>query len=202
MRLHIFWLLLAVVPLGCGQASGDQTSKVAYPFVLTPAEVSQARQLAEQDLPGVGLTSGPKIVFIKIDLLPDSQAETAQRLVMVHHYRYLGDETIFTMIDLRTHTVLSREVHAHYPTGLAPSEIEEALHLARSDVRLHTLLATAATATSDDVRPIQYADPQHPWFGHRMVHVMLRQGSSYLAEPRVLVDLTTATVHIDTETKK
>ena len=201
MRSYISWLLLAILPLGCSQASGDPTGKVAYPFVLTPAEVGLARQLAEEDMPGIHLPSGPKTVFIKIDLLPDSQADTAQRLVMVQHYRYHGDETIFTMIDLRTHEVLSRQFHAHYPTGLAASEVEQALHLARTDVRLRTLLETAATSTAEDVADSIRA-PHHPWFGHRMVHVMLRQGGNYLAEPRVLVDLTTENVILDSDAQK
>src|SRR5437870_4751313 len=90
--------VLALAPLGCGQANGDQASPVKFPFVLTPEEIGQARELAERDLPVPALPSGPRIVFVKVDLLPDSQAETTQRLVMVHHYRYPSDETIFTMI--------------------------------------------------------------------------------------------------------
>ena len=87
--------------------------------MLTDEEIGLARALAEHDLTTHSLPSGPRNVFIKVDLLPDSQAESARRLVMVHHYRYPTDETIFTMIDLQTHEVLNRETYAHYPTALA-----------------------------------------------------------------------------------
>ena len=135
-------------------------------------------------------------MFIKVDLRPDSQAETTQRLVMVHHYRYQTDQTIFTMIDLHTHEILNREVAAHYPTGLAPAEVEHAIRLARADSRIRPLLD--AIATTFDARPIQYAAPQEPLFGHRVVHLLMRQDGKDLVNPRVLVDLTTETVHLET----
>jgi hypothetical protein len=187
---------LALMPLGCGQASGDQTGPVKYAFVLTPDELALARNLAESDLHIDGLPSGPRTVFIKVDLLPDSQAETAQRLVMVHHYRYQSDETICTMIDLNTHEILQREIHAHYPTALAPEEVEQAIRLARGDDRLRPLLE--ATPTKFDARPILYASPQEPLFGHRVVHLLMRQDGDYLVNPRVLVDLTAETVYLET----
>jgi hypothetical protein len=187
--------LAAVAPLGCAQASGDQTAQVRYPFVLTPEEIALARELAENDLPVDALPSGPRAVFIKVDLLPDKQAETSGRLVMVHHYRYQTDQTIFTMIDLHTHEILNREIVAHYPTGLAPAEVEHAIRLARADDRLRSLLE--AIPTNFDARPIQYAAAHEPLFGHRVVHLLLRQDGNYLISPRVLVDLTTDRVFLE-----
>jgi hypothetical protein len=198
MWQRIVKLVLGVVPvasLGCGQVSGDQSARVQYPFVLTLEEIGLARVLAENDLVVDSLPSGPRTVFVKVDLLPDSQAEMAHRLVMVHHYRYHTDQTIFTMIDLNTHEVLKREFHVHYPTALAPTEIERAFQLARADDRLQTVLT--AQPTNLDARPIQYAAPEEPLFGHRVVHVLLRHDGNYLMAPRVLVDLTTETVHLD-----
>ena len=116
--------IVALAPLGCGQAGGGPSGSVKYPFVLTREEIGQARALAEKDLVVDPLPSGPRTVFVKVDLLPDTQAETAQRLVMVHHYQYQTDQTIFTMIDLNTHEILNREWSAHYPSALAPTEIE------------------------------------------------------------------------------
>jgi hypothetical protein len=188
--------VLALAPLGCGQANGDPAASVTYPFVLTEREVALARELAERDLPVEAVPSGPRTLFIKMDLLPDSQAETSQRLVMVHHYRYGTDETIFTLVDLGAHEVLKRESHAHYPTALAPSEVEHAIDLARRDERLQPLLETASTKF--DARPLLCSDPQQPLFGHRVVHLLVQQGGRYLAGPRVLVDLNTETVHLET----
>ena len=69
------------------------------------------------------------------------------------------------------------------------------MELARGDDRLQPLLK--AMPTSLEARPIQYAAPDEPFFGHRMVHVLLRREGNYLMTPRVLVDLTTETVHLD-----
>jgi hypothetical protein len=193
--LHLLLALIALAPIACGQATGDQDGPVQYPFVLTAAEISAARALAEKDLMVESLPSGPKTVFIKVDLLPDTQANTAQRLVMVHHYRYHADQTIFTMVDLNTHEILSRDIQVHYPTALAPTEIERALGLARSDDRLRPLLQAGTTKL--EARPIQYALPQEPFFGHRVVHVLLRREGNYVVSPRVLVDLTNETVNMD-----
>jgi hypothetical protein len=192
-RVLLGFMVLA--PLGCGRASGDQPGPVQYPFVLTDEELGLARELAEMDLPSGALPSGARIVFIKIDLLPDRQADTGQRLVMAHHYRYQTDETIFTMIDLHTREILNREIHAHYPTALAPMEVEHAIQLARADGSLRPLLD--AIPTQFDARPIQYASSHERLFGHRVVHLLMRQGSNHLVSPRVLVDLTTETVNLE-----
>jgi hypothetical protein len=194
----LFFAVTALAPLGCGQASGDQTetAPVHYPFALTPEEVGLARRLAETDLIVDSLPSGPKTVFIKVELLPDSQADSQQRLVMVQHYRYQSDETIFTMIDLNTNDTLKREIAAHHPTALAPSEVERASQLARADGRLRPHLDIAPTRL--EARPIQYADHE-ALFGHRVVHLLMRQDGNYLVNPRVLVDLTTETVHLETK---
>jgi hypothetical protein len=186
---------MVLAPVGCGQATGDQTERVHYPFILTQEEITAARALAEKDLMVDALPSGPKTVFIKVDLLPDSQAKTAQRLVMVHHYRYHADQTIFTMIDLNAHEILSREIQAHYPTALAPVEMERALTLAGKDDRVRHFLEAGATKL--EARPIQFAASHDPFFGHRIVHVLMRQEGNYLMTPRVLVDLTNETVHMD-----
>src|SRR5262249_49103349 len=139
--------------------------------------------------------SGPRTIFIKVDLLPANQEGIAERLVMVHHYQYHTDVTVFTMIDLTDRQVLSREFHEHYPTALAPTEAERAMHLARADDRLQAVLGAAPTHL--EVRPLQYVDPREPLFGRRVAHVLLRQDGDYLASPRVLVDLTTETVHLE-----
>ena len=48
-----------------------------------------------------------------------------------------------------------------------------------------------------EARPILYAGSHEPLFGHRVVHVLLRREGDYLMHPRVLVDLTTETVHLE-----
>lgn len=191
--------LAALVPVGCGQVSGDPPGPVQYPFTLSSAEIALARELAEKDLPPGEHQSGFKTLFIKVDLLPESQAETSQRLVMVHQYQYPHDQTILTMIDLHSRTVLKREILEHYSTALAPVEVEEAIRLARADGRLGPLLSLKPTHF--DARPIQYAVPSEPLFGHRVVHLLMRHGGDYLVNPQVFVDLTNETVHLEANTR-
>ncbi len=192
----VFLALGACGAFGWGLADGDTPAVTTYPFMLTPDEIGLARDLAERDLLDISLPSGPKTVFIKVDLLPDSQADSTQRLVMVHHYRYWNDQTIFTMVDLRAQEVLKQEVVAHYPSALAPEEVQRALRLAHADDRLRHFFEVIPTEF--DVRPIQFAAVHENFFGHRVVHVLMRQEGNYLVNPRVLVDLTTEIVHVET----
>ncbi len=197
-RFAMAGALLALA--GCGQASGDPPGPVHYPFILSQAEVGLARELAEKDWLAAEHPSSFKTLFIKVDLLPDTQAESNQRLVMVHHYRYPNDQTVLTMIDLHARQVLKREILEHFPTALAPVEIEQAARLARADARLKPLLELMPTHF--DFRPIEYAVPGEPLFGHRVVHVLMRQDAGYVVSPQVFVDLTTQVVHLETNTQQ
>ena len=96
-------VIIALLPLalaGCGSAEGEQPGDGEPRYVLSADEIRLARELAERDMANQEGPSSPgkKTYFIKADLLPDSQADTAQRQVMVHHYRYQGDETILTRV--------------------------------------------------------------------------------------------------------
>ena len=106
--------LLALLPLACGRAQGEprpQEAQVLPRFQLSAEEIRVARELAEHDLvrPENRLSLADKIVFTKIELLPDSQAETTQRLVLVTHYCYRGDEAVLTTVDLNTRQVMGVE---------------------------------------------------------------------------------------------
>jgi len=116
-------------------------------------------------------------------------------VVNVIHYRYRGDETILTTVDLRHGEVLKREILVQFPTALAQEEITRAEEMARADSRLQGLFA--AQRLHVEARPLQAAAPQDPLFGHRVMHLLLRNGNAYLTTPRVLVDLSTETVLVD-----
>lgn len=172
-----------------------------YPFVLAEEEIRQARQMAEEHwhVDPRPLSPLDRVQFIKAELLPASQAETSQRHVMVIHYRYRGDETIHTMIDLARHQVLKVEKFHHFPTGLAGAEIQRAEELARGDERLKPLLHAARPPIRFQARPIQFSQPGDPYIGHRLVQLLPYQGNESLSSPRVLVDLHTETVHLETD---
>jgi hypothetical protein len=191
-----------LLPVACARVQGDQeqqarAQQARAPFELTADETRTARQLAEEDLaiPAQPSSALDRVLFIKIDLLPDSQAQVSQRQVNVIHYRYRGDETILTTVDLGSREVLNRQILPHFPTALAPEELTRARELARADARLQGVFMARRLHTEG--RPLQAIAPQDPLFGHRVVHLLLREGNDYLTTPRVLVDLTTETVLVD-----
>ena len=99
----------------------------------------------------------------------------------VIHYRYQGDETIITTVDLQGLAVLKTETLRHFPTALAAEEKQRAESLARHDPRCRTLFSTPSIHV--DLRPLQATDSSDPAHGHRLVHVMLRDGADYLSRP-------------------
>ncbi|MCI0640194.1 MAG: hypothetical protein L0Y72_14945 [Gemmataceae bacterium] len=189
VRIPILGLALAALLSG-GCTSADRDERQPN-FVLSADEIRLAKTLAGQALgiePNAQSRPG-HVVFVKVDLLPAADSE---RLVMVHHYRYEGDQTIFTMVDLRAKEVLSQEVEMHYPTALAPEEVERALTLARADERVLPVLQIGTVTM--EVRPIQFSKAGDSLFGHRVAHVLLNRDGNYLAAPVVYVDLTSETV--------
>ena len=176
MRLLPF--ALALFALGCARNE-------PMPFELTPAEIRQARDLAEalEPLADLRLESPQmRIVFIKAERLPGAEAASGERQVMLQHYRYRDDTTVFTHIDLNLQEVVKQELAAHYPTGLSEEETRRALELARSDDRLRTIIEAQDLRLVP--RPLQTLEH------HRVVQLLLQRGTESLVEPRVRVDLT------------
>lgn len=198
LRRNIF-AFLALLPLACARLEGSDEQDARPPFELSADEIRLARELAERhlDIPQNPASPMDRVVFAKIDLLPDSQAVTNQRQVIVQHYRYRGDATILTTIDLNRLEVLGVETIAHFPTALAREELDRAERMARADVRLRPIFEMPNLPLRVEGRPIQFAFPHEPLFGHRVVHLLLRDGNSYLNRPRVLIDLSTEAVLVD-----
>jgi hypothetical protein len=194
------WVLLllgcALASQGHSQSTGRPGTQALYPFELSAAEIRQARQLAESGF----ASSHGKTVFVKVDLLPDVQADTDQRQVQVTHYRYEGDLTVYTYVDLNNGAVLGVEVQAHAPTALATEEKTRAEELAAAEPRLAGLFAAHANLRVE-MRPTQHTAPQHPLFGHRLALLAFGVGDGYLDGPTALVDLTTGQVHVEQTTR-
>jgi Cu2+-containing amine oxidase len=178
------------------QENGVHPAPALPPFELSADEVRTARDLAE-----LGIAQAPhpdslhdRTYFTKVELLPDSQAQTKQRLVLVTHYRYRGDEAILSMVDLNRHEVVKVETVPHLPTPLAPEEVARAQQLARTDPQLAEVFNTQGLKVEAKVLYV----PQHdPLFGHRVVALLFSTGGNYLRGPEVLVDLTPETLRID-----
>lgn len=194
LRRRSSWLLLlgcALAPLGCGQTQPDRDGqeRAAASYELTAAEVRQARELAEALLAG----APGKVVFVKAELLPGPTADAPQRQARVTHYRYEGDETVYTCVDLRAGTVMQVEKLPHHPTALAAEERARAEQLVRGDARLANLFAAEAQVRVE-LRPHQ-APVEDELFGHRLVLADFASGDAYVGPRAVVVDLSTGQVH-------
>jgi len=191
-------VLLALAPIACGSTQGNDQGQ-RPPYELSPEEIRLARALAERDMHLPEQIHSPleRIVFTKIDLLPDFRAGTSLGQVIVQHYRYRNDDVVLTTVDLNRPQVLNVEVIPHFPTALAPEELQRAEQLARADARLKSVFEMPGRTLAVEGRPIQAANAQEPLFGDRLVHLLLRQGNDYLSRPRVLVDLTTEAVLLE-----
>jgi hypothetical protein len=189
---------LALAPIACGRLQGREESPARPPYELSPDEIRLARELAERDMniPAKPLSPLERVVFTKIDLLPDSQAETTMRQVIVHHYRYRGDEVVLTTVDLNRLEVLSTETIPHFPSALAREELVRAEHMAQSDARIKHVFEEPGRSLKIEGR-LPYFPSSHALFGHRVVQLLLRNGADYLSSPRVLVDLSTETVIVE-----
>src|SRR5205085_8312962 len=91
------------------------------------------------------------------------------RQVMVQHYRYADDSTIFTHIDLTNGVVLDTHIDAHYPTGLADEEIARARQLVREDPHSHG----ATVGLTLTPRPLPVSAKSDLMCHHRVVEFLL-----------------------------
>jgi hypothetical protein len=223
-----FWLLLllALSPAACQQLRSAEEPQPAKPAPtsadgLTPEARKAARELAEQsDLFTKGLTEkergflkgersrDPKgdkdiVYFTQAEVVPTKDDGERPRglleaaLVVVSHYRYGTDEVVRSTVDLKTKKVLHVERFAHLPTPLADEEFADAKKLALADEKLK-----AALKPYGDKLKIQPLLPRvgdkDPAYGHRLVNLVFHVGTTYLTSPRVIVDLTTRTVKVET----
>lgn len=193
--LFLFLGVIVLPPMGWGLVLGEGKSQEQSNGELTAQEIRLAREVAERELPIEQRPSSParRTCFIKVDLLPDAQAESTQRLVMVHHYRYEGDETVLSMVDLNRLEVVKREVASHFPTALSPAELARAVELARADSRISALVVGGGARW--ECRPM-HVSSDHAQFGRRLVLVALHHQDNDQALSLVCVDLHTETVHI------
>jgi len=182
--------LLALVPLVWSSVQGDREPPSLAPFELTAEETRLARDLADHEIArSEAAHSHDRVYFIKADLLPDTQANSSMRKVMVTHYRYEGDETLLSFVDLNSHEVYRVEKHQHLPTALAPEEAARAEQLVRANAELADLFRQYGNRLRVQVRPFGTV-PDQPQFGHRNAQVLFKVGGEYLADWSVTVDLT------------
>jgi len=162
----------------------------APPAPLTAAETQAAASIALRALETNNLRGSGPLFFVHAEMLHDKAAPNARR-ALVEHYRYDGDLTITTLVDLGAQRVVAQRTAAHVPTPLSREEFEQARASALGDSRVSGLLA-AHRNEQVDVEPMMTftTSPDDPFFGHRVVRLLFRVGRDYLHTPLVFVDLT------------
>lgn len=192
-------LLLAAAPLLLPSELPAQplpTATAINPaFQPTAVERQAAISLAERALTQRGLrTSGP-LYLISVELLNGKDDEgTQDRKAIVTHYRYDGDLTILTFVNLARGQVSRVDSVAHLPTQLSLEEFTTARNLGLADARVRTALGPYLSSATVEAMNIRATQTQDPIFGHRVVRLLFRVGQDYLIEPYVNVDLTSAKV--------
>jgi hypothetical protein len=166
---------------------------------LTPAERTLAERLASGALRQRALVRG-RLYLSGMELLRDKAEEAKaepQRQALVIHYRYDGDLTILTSVNLTREAVVAVDTARGIPAPLAEEEFARARELAMADPRVARSLRGDPGRLVVERLLSRSSDPRDPLFGHRLVRLLFRYGPDYVSDPVVTVDLTTGTVLVE-----
>jgi hypothetical protein len=181
------------------QAQDDE--EFTKPFQLTEAEKLLAVQLADQAINSRGLRNGSALYLVETELLrekPAIEGQAEKRLARITHYRYDGDLSIFTLIDLSAQSARKMDVTPHAPVPFSHEEYKAAGDLALAHPRVRAALGSRESLVKAEGLALRTSSPGDRFFGHRVLRMMFRLEDDYLVEPIALVDLTAQTVEIET----
>ncbi len=174
------------------------------PDILTAAEEALAGQVAEES-PEVAayLASLEPVYRVRVELLRLKEAEE-RRFALVTHYRYEGDLTIQSAVDLEARTVFEVTATPAVPAPLAAEETDRARQLAlahpevRSGLGQHLPpIQAGAPGYAIQSLALHTTDPEDPIYGHRVVGVLFETPDGYITGLDVLVDLSTGAVTVE-----
>lgn len=207
-----YWPALVVgfcIPLVLAACEGlrdrpaDDPTLAAFPpspVPLSEDEQQRAVAIAERSAETARLLEAGRSVLTEVELIRDKSLEEAarpDRLAMVTHYRYEGDLTIETLVNITAEQVLEVRTAEHRATPLSVGELERARTLAFDDPNVRAALGVPAERIVVEPLLTSAGSPDDPLFGHRVVRLLFRVGRDYLAQPVILVDLTEERVIIE-----
>jgi Cu2+-containing amine oxidase len=170
---------------------GGEIEAAAAP--LTDAEVQRAATIATGELRKRNVADA-RTYFVHAELLRDKAAPS--RRAMVVHYRYAGDQTITSIVDLGAQRVLDVRVAEHVGAPLSREEFDQAREMAMADPNVARALGENRGRVT--IEPLLLRAPEgDPMFGHRVVRLLFRIDRDYLSAPVVHVDLTERKVLIE-----
>jgi hypothetical protein len=183
-------------PLGAAEEEEEDTSA----FQLTEAEKLLAVQLTDQAITSRDLRNGSPLYLVETELVVEKaevEGAPGKRLARITHYRYDGDLSIFTLIDVSAQSARRMDVVPHHPVPFSNEEYEAAAGLALADRRVRSLLGERLTQVQVEGLALRTSDPADRYFGHRVLRLMFKLGHDYLTRPIAVVDLTAQTVVVD-----
>jgi hypothetical protein len=160
------------------------------------AEVQRAGAIAGAELRTRGLLDA-RTYFVHAEMLHDKAAPAARR-ALVLHYRYAGDTTFTSVVDLAAEgRVVDIRTDHNVPAPLSREEFAEAERLAMADTRVNGMLGPNRTRMIVEPLVLRAASPNDPLFGHRLVSLLFRFGTDYICPNIVIVDLSASRVLIE-----
>lgn len=196
-------IILLLVP--CRAIYGAEMSSAT--FELTQAEqeiaVELSGQYIEHNRSNTQRAESIEPSYVtRVELYRDKEAEAkriSNRQALVTRYRYDGDLTILTIVDLTSREVTRVDSIPHLPTPLSPEEFEMAKDMALTNPEVEAALAPYIEQLEVEPLVSRTFSEQDPLFGHRVVRLLFRVGRNYLTKPTVTVDLTAKKVIVERE---
>ena len=199
--LWVPWILVACE--GMQDRRTDDLSIEALapsPSPLSEEEQRRAVAIAERGTETARFLAAGRNVVADVELVRDKALEEAgrqDRLASVTHYRYAGDLTIQTLVNITDEQVLDVRTAEHRPTPLTVEEVERAKSLAFDDPDVRSALPVPVERIVAEPLLTTAGSPDDPLFGRRVVRLLFKVGRDYLAQPVVLVDLTSERVIVE-----
>lgn len=178
-------IITVALLVGCGSpepVAGQDTG-------LVEAERELAAELTRQALEERGLLGGGPAYFVNAQMYREKEAAETGRKALATYYRYAGNMTFLTYVDLSNREIIRIDSVARLPTALAPAELDVARDLALSDSTVRRLLGQYADRAVVEGLVIHTDAEDDPFFDRRIVNLMFRVGSDYVITPPVMVDL-------------
>lgn len=202
VSVALAWGIAAALPVAA-QAPGEPPQN---PDILTAAEADLAGRVAEESPEvAVYLQSSQPVYRVRVELLRLKEAEE-RRFALVTHYRYEGDLTIQSAVDLGAGTVFEVTATPAVPAPLAAEELDRARQFAlghpevRSGLGQHLpALESGAPGYAVQSLALHTTDPEDPIYGHRVISVLFETPDGYITGLEVLVDLSTGVVTVETQ---
>jgi Cu2+-containing amine oxidase len=172
-------------------AGGGEIGAPSAP--LTEAELQQAASIAMDELRKRNAADA-RTYFTHAEVLRDKSSNARRALVV--HYRYAGDQTVTSIVDLTARRVVDVRIEAHAGAPLSREEFAQASELALADPNV--VNALGANRSRVTIEPLLLRAPEgDPMFGRRVVRLLFRIDRDYLSAPVVHVDLTERRVLIE-----